>query len=47
VQIQQDGPGSSSRAPSAAQDAAVTAALRAQPGILRYVAEYDEDVNIR
>jgi putative ABC transport system permease protein len=46
VQIQQDGPGSSSRAPSAAQDAAVTAALNAQPGTLRYVAEYDEDVNI-
>ena len=46
VQIQQDGPASGSQAPSAAQDAAVTAALRTQAGTLRDVAEYDEDVNV-
>ena len=46
VQVQQDGPGSSSRAPSAAQDAVVTAALSAQPRTLREVAEYDEDINV-
>jgi putative ABC transport system permease protein len=47
VQIQQNGPGAGpQQLPSAAQDAAVTAALDAQPGTLHSVAVYDNPVKV-
>ncbi len=47
VQIQQFGPGAGpQQSPDLAQNAAVTAALRAQPGTLHYVAVYHEEVKV-
>jgi putative ABC transport system permease protein len=47
VHIQQFGPGGGpAQTPTAAQDAAVTAALRAQPGTLHDVPVYQDDVKV-
>ncbi len=47
VQIQQQGPGGGpDQIPTAAQDAAVTAALRAQPGTARFSEAYENQVKV-
>ncbi|HLK78950.1 MAG TPA: FtsX-like permease family protein [Streptosporangiaceae bacterium] len=47
VQVQQQGPGGGpNQVPTAAQDAAVTAALRAQPGTARFAEAYENQVKV-